>query len=349
MNIARYSIERPTSSWLLLLVLLIGGFIALQNLGRLEDPEFTIKQALVVTQYPGASAEQVEEEVTVLLENALQELAYVEHITSTSMPGRSQIMIEVKETYRSAQLPQIWDELRRKVNDANSQLPPGAGPTIVKDDFSDVFGVLLALTGDGYSLPAMHDHAKYLRRELALVPGVAKVIISGRQQEQVVAEVSRARLANLGIPPQRIYELLATQNTISNAGRVRLGNDAVRFATSGEFTSVEQLSTLIISNPGAREQIYLGDVADIYRQVEPIPSHLLRYDGEPSLWLGISFAANVNVVKVGEQLRERIETLTYATPIGMQLNTIYDQPAEVDRSVSGFLTNLMQAVLIVQR
>ena len=347
MNIARYSIERPTSSWLLLVVLLIGGFIALQNLGRLEDPEFTIKQALVVTQYPGASAEQVEEEVTVLLENALQELAYVDHITSTSMPGRSQIMIEVKETYRSAQLPQIWDELRRKVNDANSQLPPGAGPTIVKDDFSDVFGVLLALTGDGYSLPAMHDHAKYLRRELALVPGVAKVIISGRQQEQVVAEVSRARLANLGIPPQRIYELLATQNTISNAGRVRLGNDAVRFATSGEFTSVEQLSTLIISNPGAREQIYLGDVADIYRQVEPIPSHLLRYDSEPSLWLGISFAANVNVVKVGEQLRERIAALTYATPIGMQLNTIYDQPAEVDRSVSGFLTNLMQAVFIV--
>lgn len=347
MNIARYTIERPTSSWLLLLILLLGGFLALQQLGRLEDPEFTIKQALVVTDYPGASAEQVEEEVTVLLENALQELSYVDHITSTSMPGRSQIMVEVKDTYRSRQLPQIWDELRRKVNDASGYLPPGAGPAQVKDDFSDVFGVLLALRGDGYSLPALYDHAKFLRRELALVPGVAKVVISGRQQEQVVAEVSRARLSNLGIPPQRIYELLATQNTIADAGRVRLGNDAVRFATSGEFTSVEQLSTLIISNPGAQEQIFLGDVAHIYRELAPIPNHLLRLDGEPSLWLGISFAANVNVVSVGEVLRERINELTYATPMGMQLDTIYNQPAEVERSVSGFLLNLLQAVAIV--
>lgn len=347
MNIARYSIERPTSSWILLLVLLIGGFLALQSLGRLEDPEFTIKQALVVTPYPGASAQQVEEEVTVLLENALHELPYIKHVTSNSMPGRSQIMVEVRETFRSDALPQIWDELRRKINDQSRHLPPGAGPAMVQDDFSDVYGVLLALTGDGYSLPALYDHAKYLRRELALVPGVAKVVISGKQQEQVVAEVSRARLANLGIPPQRIYELLSTQNTISDAGRVRLGNDAVRFATSGEFTSVEQLNTLIISNPGAREQIYLGDVANIYRQEQPIPSHMLHFNGEASLWLGVSFTPDVNVVEVGAHLRDRIAELNYATPVGMELNSIYDQPAEVENSVSGFLNNLAQAIVIV--
>ncbi|RUO19523.1 efflux RND transporter permease subunit [Aliidiomarina haloalkalitolerans] len=347
MNLARYSIERPTTSWILLFILLIGGFIALQSLGRLEDPEFTIKQALVITPYPGASAQQVEEEVTVPLENALQELEYIDHITSTSMPGQSQIMVEVKDTYRSHQIPQIWDELRRKVNDQARNLPPGAGPVMVKDDFSDVFGVLLALTGDGYDLPALKDHAKYLRRELALVPGVAKVIISGMQQEQVVAEVSRSRLANLGIPPQRIYELLATQNTVSNAGRVRLGDHAVRFETSGEFTSVEQLSTLIISNPGAREQIYLGDVATIYRQLQPIPTHVLRFNEQPSLWVGVSFARNVNVVEVGASLNQRLAELEANTPVGMQLNIIYNQPEEVDRSVSGFLLNLAQAVVIV--
>ncbi|WP_194756309.1 efflux RND transporter permease subunit [Aliidiomarina indica] len=347
MNIARYSIERPTSSWIFLLILLIGGTIALQQLGRLEDPEFTIKQAIVVTPYPGASPQQVEEEITVPLENVLQELPYIRHITSTSTAGQSQIMVEMQEQYRAKELAQIWDELRRKVNDYARHLPPGAGPIVIQDDFSDVYGVLLALTGDGYSLPALRDHAKYLRRELALVPGVAKVVIAGEQQEQVVAEVSRARLANLGIPPQRIYELLATQNTVSNAGRVRLQDDAVRFATSGEFTSVEQLNTLIISNPGAREQIYLGDVATIHRQVEPIPRNILRFNGEQSVWIGVSFANNVNVVEVGEQLNQRLAELTYATPIGMDLTPIYDQPAEVNQSVSGFLKNLAQAVLIV--
>lgn len=347
MNIARYSIERPTSSWIFLLLLLIGGTLALQNLGRLEDPEFTIKQALVVTPYPGASPQQVEEEITVPLENALQELSYIRHITSTSTAGQSQIMVEMQDRYRARELAQIWDELRRKVNDAARHLPPGAGPVIINDDFSDVYGVLLALTGQGYSLSALRDHAKYLRRELALVPGVAKVVIAGEQREQVVAEVSRARLANLGIPPQRIYELLATQNTVSNAGRVRLQDDAVRFATSGEFTSVEQLQDLIISNPGAREQILLGDVATIYRQLEPIPTNLLRFQGEPALWLGISFARDVNVVDVGAKLNQRITDLTYATPIGMALTPIYNQPVEVERSVSGFLLNLGQAVFIV--
>lgn len=347
MDIARYSIQRPTTSWIFLLLLLFGGVLALQQIGRLEDPEFTIKQAMVITPYPGASAEQVEEEVSVPLENAIQELAYIRHITSTSMPGMSQITVEMKDTYRADVLPQIWDELRRKINDKTRDLPPGVGPVMIRDDFADVFGVLLALSGEGHSLATMLDHAKLLRRELALVPGVAKVIISGEQQEQVTVEVSRARLANLGISPSRIYQLLATQNTVSSAGRVRMGNDAVRFATSGEFTSVKQLESLVISNPGAREQLFLGDVAEISRQTAPIPSHLVRYGGEPSLWLGISFASHVNVVEVGAAVQERLTELEYATPIGMELHTIYNQPAEVERSVSGFLWNLVQAVVIV--
>ncbi|WP_113907111.1 efflux RND transporter permease subunit [Aliidiomarina celeris] len=347
MNIARYSIEQRTTSWIVLMVLLIGGFFALNQLGRLEDPEFTIKQAMVITPYPGASAQQVEEEVTVPLENALQELAYVKHIISSSMPGQSQITVEMKDTFRAEALAQIWDELRRKVNDSSHRLPPGAGPVLVKDDFADVFGVLLALSGEGYSPPALLDHAKLLRRELSLVDGVAKVVIEGQQDEQVMVEVSRARLANLGIPPDRIYQLLGTQNTVSNAGRIRLGNDAVRFSTTGEFSSVEQLESLIISNPGARAQLYLGDVADISRQLAPIPAHLLRYNGESALWIGISFSSGVNVVEVGERLQARINELVYATPVGMNLDIIYDQPAAVDKSVTGFLWSLVQAVVIV--
>jgi multidrug efflux pump subunit AcrB len=347
MDFAKYSIQRRTNSWLLLLILLIGGAVALDGLGRLEDPEFTLKQALVITPYPGASSEQVEEEVTHRLETAIQELPYIRHVTSISKPGLSQITVQIEDTYRREELKQVWDELRRKVSDNQSRLPPGAQPSQVMDDFADVYGVLLALSGDGYSNKALHDYARFLQRELVLLDGVGKVTISGAQQEMVMVEMSRARLANLGIPPTRIYDLLRQQNTVANAGRVKLGDDAVRFATSGEFTSVDDMSQLIISNPAAEEQIYLGDVASIYRAIEPIPDHVLRYQGEPSLWLGLSFASDVNVVEVGEQLDARLQELAYAAPAGLQLDTIYNQPAKVDESVTGFLINLAQAVVIV--
>lgn len=346
-DVAAYSIHKKTSSWLILLILLLGGSVALQGLGRLEDPEFTLKQALVITSYPGASAQQVEEEVTHRLESAIQELQYVRHITSISKPGLSQIAIEVHDTYRSDELKQIWDELRRKVNDSQHRLPPGAGRSQVMDDFADVYGVLLAFTGDGYSLKALHDHARLVQRELITIEGVAKASISGVQQEQVVVEMSRARLANLGISPQRIYDLLSTQNTVSNAGRVQLDSDAVRFSTSGEFTSVADLENLLISNPGARQQLYLGDVATIYRAPNPIPDHVLRYQSDDSLWLGVSFSPGVNVVDVGQRLEARLAELEATTPAGMQIDKIYNQPALVAESVSGFLLNLAQAVLIV--
>ena len=347
MNIANYFMRNRTSSWLLLVLLLIGGSVALQGLGRLEDPEFTLKQAMIVTSYPGASALQVEEEVSQRLESAIQELEYVRHVTSISKPGLSQITVEMQDTFRKQELKQIWDELRRKVRDNQQRLPPGAGQSRVIDDFGDVYGVLLALTGDGYSMRALHDHARLIQRELVTIKGVAKVHISGPQQQQVVVELPRARLANLGISPQRIYDLLATQNTVSNAGRVKLGSEAVRFATSGEFTQVSDLETLLISNPGASQQLYLGDVATIYQAPDPIPDHILRFNGQDSLWLGISFRTGVNVVEVGQRVEARLAELAYATPAGLTTEIIYHQPSLVEQSVNGFLINLAQAVLIV--
>jgi len=347
MDIARFSIKRSTSSWLLLLILLVGGIVALLQLGRLEDPEFTLKKAMVITAYPGASAQQVEEEVTYPLENAIQELSYVDYITSISQPGLSQITVEMKSTYRKEDLAQIWDELRRKVNDKKGQLPPGTQEPMVRDDFADVYGVLLAVTGDGYSYQDIRDYTEFLRRELVLVDGVGKVTLAGKQQEQVMVEVSRAKLANFGIPPQRVTQLLQTQNMVSDAGRVKVGSESLRIATTGEFTSVEQLADLIISNPGASERIRLRDVANIYRDYEEIPNHLVRFNGEPALWLGISFGHGVNVVEVGAALERRIQELEYARPVGMEVATIYDQPAEVEKSVSGFMLNLAEAVIIV--
>lgn len=347
MDFARYSIERSTSSWVLLLLLFIGGLVALSELGRLEDPEFTIKQAMVVTSYPGASPQQVEEEVTVPLENVIKELPYVDHITSTSRAGLSQLRVEMKDSYRGAELAQIWDEMRRRVTDLEPDLPPGVQQVNVIDDFADVYGVLLALTAPGYDLTTTREQARRLRRELALIEGVGKVVISGERQEQVAVEISRSRLANLEIPPQRVYELLATQNTVSYAGRLRLGATAVRLATTGEFSDISDLQNLVVSNPGAGEQILLSDVAEVRRIHEPIPTHMTRFNGSESLWLGISFATDVNVVKVGEQVNQRLAELNYTMPVGMELTPIYNQPDEVEASVNSFLISLIQAVVIV--
>ncbi|WP_322407452.1 efflux RND transporter permease subunit [Idiomarina sp. PL1-037] len=347
MNIAQYSMERKTTSWMLFLILLIGGLIALTQLGRLEDPKFTIKQAMVITPYSGASAQQVEEEVTYRLEDAIQELSYVDNVRSISKPGLSQITVEMKSIYRTEQLDQIWDELRRKINDVKNQLPPGTGEPIVRDDFGDVYGVMMAITGPDYSYKDIERYADFLRRELVLVDGVGKVKLAGEQQEQVVVEVSRTRLANLGISPKRIAGLLQTQNAVADAGRVTINEEALRIATSGEFANVEDMSKLVISNPGAEERIYLRDVATIYREAKEIPSHVVRYNGQAALWVAVSFSDNVNVVEVGQRIQKRLDELSYAQPIGMSVDRIYDQPHEVENSVDDFLLNLVEAVAIV--
>ncbi|PHR64792.1 MAG: MFS transporter [Idiomarina sp.] len=347
MNIARFSMKRSTTSWMLLLILFLGGLVALQNIGRLEDPEFTLKQAMVITEYPGATAQQVEEEVTYRLENAIQELSDVDHITSVSQPGLSQIIIEMHSTLRKHQMPQVWDELRRKVNDSRKTLPPGSGEPMVKDDFADVYGMTFAISGDGYSYQDIADYTDYLRRELVLVKGVGKVMVAGKQNEQVIVEVSREKLANFGIPPQQLVNLLQTQNAVSDAGRVQVGQERIRLQTSGEFDSVDELANLMISNPGAEERILLRDVATVTRDYQEIPTHLVRYNGRDSLWLALSFAEDVNVVEVGARVMAKLEELRFAQPIGMQVDKIYDQPAEVDNSVNNFLINLAEAVVIV--
>ncbi|WP_306523387.1 efflux RND transporter permease subunit [Rheinheimera sp.] len=347
MDAARYFIKNTTSSWLVALILLVGGCLSYLGLGQLEDPQFTLKQAMVITAYPGASPQQVEEEVSYPLENAIQQLPYVDHVTSISTAGTSQIMVEMKGIYRSKELKQIWDELRRKVNDLTPQLPPGVKPPMVNDDFGDVYGMLYAISGDGYSDDELRDYVDILRRELVLVDGVGKVSVGGVQQEQVIVEISRSRLASLGIPPAQIASLLQTQNVVSNAGSLRVGPDSVRIYPSGEFQSVKELEQLIISNPAAKELIYLGDVAKVYRASQEVPSHIVRFDGKAALTLGVSFSSGVNVVDVGKAVAARLAELEYTRPIGMDVSTIYNQPAEVAVSVDGFILNLLESVIIV--
>ena len=347
MNIAEYSIRHKVVSWLFTVILLVGGVISFTRLGQLEDPEFTLKIAMVITHYGGASPRQVEEEVTLPVEKAIQTLPYVKNVTSISSNGLSQIQVEIKPKYKAHELKQIWDELRNKMTDLQSQLPPGAGTIQVIDDFGDVYGILMAITGEGYSYQELQDYADYLTRDLVLVEGVGKVTIGGQREEQVLVEISRARLASLGISPDRIFGLLQTQNTVNPAGKVRVGNEYIRIYPTGEFPSVQAMGNLLISEPGANELVYLRDVASIERGYAEVPNHLYRFNGGPALTLGISFASGINVVDVGARVDQRLKELQYQRPVGMELATIYNQPQEVDKSVSAFMLNLGEAVAIV--
>ena len=253
MNIAAYFMQNRLIASLLTVILLLGGWFSFEGLPRLEDPEFIIKEAMVITRYPGASPTQVEQEVTFPIENAVQQLPYVDYVSSISSTGLSQITVKIKNQYDSDELPQIWDELRRKVGDLQGRFPPGVQPPWVNDDYGDVFGLMIAVFGDGFAYSELMDYVDLLRRELILVDGVSKVDVAGQQAEQVFVEISTNKLTSLGIPIERLFDLLKTQNAVSNAGGLKMNSEFIRFHPTGEFDNVEELGDLIVSLPGERQ------------------------------------------------------------------------------------------------
>ncbi len=347
MNIAEYSIKHKVVSWMFALLLLIGGNFAFFGLGQLEFPEFTIKNALVITSYPGASSEQVEEEVTLKVEDAIQQLDAVKHITSINSAGLSQIEITVKDHYGKSDLPQVWDEVRRKVSDVQSEFPSGVMPPKVIDDFGDVYGILYNVAGDGYSYQELEKYADYLRRELVLVDGVKKVSVSGVIPDQIVVEISQQKLTALGLDQSYIYGLITSQNVVSNAGSMRVGDNRIRVHPTGEFQSVSDMKRVLVSAPGSEAKVYLGDIADVYKDSTESPSVLYHSNGQSAISLGIAFSQGVNVVEVGERIEKRIAELDGNRPLGMELEPVYNQSKMVDKTINGFLINLAESIAIV--
>ncbi|QIR13688.1 efflux RND transporter permease subunit [Shewanella aestuarii] len=347
MNIAGYFVKNTVISWMFTLILLIGGLMAFTGLGQLEDPPFTIKDAVVVTLYPGATPTEVEEEVTYLVEKAIQELPYIDKIKSLSTSGMSQINVTMKNHYGPNELPQIWDELRRKVNDMASSLPPGANPPMVNDDFGDVYGIMLMVSGEDYSYRDISDYVDYIKRELELIPGVGKVSLAGKQQEQVFVEMSLNKASSSNIDPQLIANLLNSQNMVSDAGNIQVAGDNLKIRTSGGIRSVQELEELIIPGTEGDKLIYLKDVATVSRGFQNIPTNLLSFNQHSAINIGIAFSSGVNVVEVGKLVDAKLASLESARPAGMQIETMYNQPNEVDRSVSSFVWNLIAAVVIV--
>ena len=347
MGIAEYFIQNKLISWIFVALLLVGGAVSFTKLGQLEFPEFPIPRAMVNTLYPGASPEQVEEEVTLPVERAIQQLEYIKNITSESSAGISQVTIELKSDINSSHFPQIWDELRRKIHDVQSSLPPGVRPSIVNDDFSDVYGILYSISGKDYNYRELQEYVNVLRRELTIIPGVKKVTIAGKVSQQVVIELSQAKLASLGVDPSIIYGLIKNQNVVSNAGKMIINGQSIRIDPTGEFKDIKELERLIINVPGHSQLVHLGDIAHIYETFDDTPMNVYHSNSENALSLGISFAHGVNVVNVGKSIEKRMQELESARPVGMELSTVYNQSAVVSDSVNSFLISLLESIAIV--
>ena len=345
MKLARLLIEKPLIAWVITLLSLFGGIFAYFNIGRLEDPKFTIKTALVVTQYPGASADEVENEVTDRLESSIQQMEQVDFLRSRSMPGYSEIQVQIRDRYASSQLPQVWDELRRQVSDVQPRLPPGAGPTLVLDRFGDVYGLFYALNGDGYTPAQLYEYARELRKQILTLPDVSDVVISGNQQEQIKVAVDQSQLIANNLSTDSLSQALLVQNEVRPAGRERVGDLMMRAAPTGALNSLQAIRSLPVgSTPGP---LLLGDLAQVSHGYAKIPTQLIYFDGKPALTVGISARAKVDVVKVGEQIKAKLGELEHTAPPGIHLHVLYDQPDVVDASVKGFIFDVFLSVAIV--
>ncbi|HCE3707026.1 multidrug efflux RND transporter permease subunit VmeV [Vibrio parahaemolyticus] len=347
MNIAEYSIKNKVISWLFIVILAIGGVTSFLELGRLEDPAFTIKDAMIVATYPGATSKEVEEELTYPLEKEIRKLPYIDRITSTSSNGMSQIMVSMKMDYGPDELPQIWDEMRRKINDLQPTLPQGVQSLQIIDDFGDVYGVMLMLTGDDYDYVELKRYADHLRREIELVDGVGKVDIAGDQQEMLFVEISLDRLASLNLDMNVVSGLLNQQNNVVSAGEVMVNGESLVIRPSGTLNTVQALENLIIHGRDTGNLIRLKDVATITRSIQEKPGNMILFNGKKAINIGISFASGVNVVEVGERLNAELSSLESIKPAGLDMSYFYNQAHEVDDSVKAFVISLAEAVAIV--
>lgn len=347
MNITRAAIEKNRITAVALILILFGGINTFRTMPRAEDPGFTVRWALITTDFPGASPERIEMLVTDKLEKAIQEMPEIDFIYSESKTGISIIIIMIQERYTEMQ--PIWDTLRRKVERTKNrgELPLGIIGPRVNDEFGDVFGTIATLTGEGYSYAELKEIADDVRNELLVIDEVAKVEIHGAQEERIFVEYSNARLAELGITTSQLIGILASKNIIMSGGDVSTHNENIVLEPTGNFESVDDLKRTLISIPGRTGLIYLEDVALISRGYIDPPQAYVRSSGTSALALAINMRKGGNIIKLGEKVKEKITYLQTVYPIGIEFDFVAFQPDDVDSKVKSFTVNLLQAVSVV--
>jgi multidrug efflux pump len=350
-NISRWALEHPALTRYLMVVLMVLGFAAYFQLGQDEDPPFTFRVMVVQAVWPGATAQQMADQVTDKIEKTLQEVPNADIIRSYTKPGESVTIFQIKDNSPPKDVPQIWYQTRKKIGDMRATLPAGVIGPFFNDEFGDVYGSIFALSADGFSPEELREFADQVRSELLRVPDVAKVETFGAQPEKVFIELSGKRLAQLGLDLNQVIGQIGTQNAVESAGVLNADTQNLQIRVGGQFRTVEELGQLPIRvvNPatGVASMTKLGDVATIKRGYTDPPAVKVRHQGEPVIALGVSMAKGGDIIALGEALHAKVEQIRTELPAGITLTQVQDQPVAVARSVGEFVGVLIEAIAVV--
>ncbi len=350
-NVSRWALEHAALTRYLMVVLMVLGFVAYFQLGQDEDPPFTFRVMVVQAFWPGATAQQMAEQVTDKIERTLQEVPYADKIRSYTKPGESLTLLQIKDSSPAREVPNVWYQARKKLGDARGQLPSGVQGPFFNDEFGDVYGSIYALSADGFSDEELRQHAESLRTRLLRVPDVAKVELFGVQAEKVYVEIPQKRLVQLGIDLNAVLAQLGAQNAVEGAGAFHVAGQTVQVRIGGQFNSIDELRAFPIravnASTGAASSLRLGDIATIQRAYVDPPSIKVRHQGRAVIALGISMSRGGDIIELGKNLQAATAKIQADLPMGVELSQIQDQPQAVSRSVGEFVRVLIEAVVVV--
>ena len=350
-NVSRWALEHPALTRYLMVVLMLMGFAAYFQLGQDEDPPFTFRAMVIQAFWPGATAQQVADQVTDKIEKTLQEVNHADKIRSYTKPGESLTIFQVKDNTPPREVSDLWYQVRKKVGDLRPTLPQGVLGPVFNDEFGDVYGSIYALSADGFSREELREHADRVRQALLQVKDVAKVEIFGAQPEKLFVEVSQKRLAQLGLDFSQVIGQIGAQNAVEGAGVMNAGSANFQIRVQGQFTTAQALAEVPIRavNPqtGVASQMRLGDIAEIKREYVDPPTTKVRHQGREVLALGVSMAKGGDIIAMGKALGVALKAIERELPAGIQLDQIQDQPKAVTTSVGEFVRVLIEAVVIV--
>ncbi|MDJ0945523.1 MAG: efflux RND transporter permease subunit [Kiloniellales bacterium] len=384
MNLTEYAVKNTAVSYFVAALIIVGGVGSYFTMGHLEDPIFSVKKAIIITPYPGADPEEVELEVTDRIEKAIQEVPELRHTNSHSYPGLSVIKIDTHQRYWRDKLPQVWDDLRKKIRDKLPEFPPGVGKVDISDDFNFVYGFVLAVTGDGFTYKQLEDYADDLKKEFSLVDGVARAELWGVQEKVIYIDVAETQLAALGLTAENFVETLQVQNKVLDSGFLEVGQERMRIAPTGKFLDPSEIGELYLrpygpeiagqrppvtgpyaaqptgptaarptptgpaSSGGFRnELIAIKDIATVRPGYKEPQDDFMRFNGKPSIAIQIAAVEGTNIVQVGENLEKRIQELKELYPVGIEIGKVAWQSTLVTNAIQAFMLNLVQSVVIV--
>ena len=344
-NLSDWALRHQSFVWYLMFVSLLMGVISYMNLGREEDPAFTIKTMVIQTRWPGATVDETLNQVTDRIEKKLEELDSLDYVKSYTRPGESTVMVFLRDTTKAGDIDGIWYQVRKKIDDIRGEFPQGLQGPSFNDEFGDVFGSIYAFTGDGLSMRQLRDYVEQVRAEIRSVPDLGKVQMVGQQNEVFYLNFSTRKLAALGIDQSQVIQSLQAQNAVTPSGVIEAGPERISVRTSGQFASEADLRNV---NLRMDDRFYrLTDIAEITRDYVDPPQALFRYNGKPAIGLAIAMRDGGNIQTFGEALHGRMDQLTADLPVGVGVHVVSDQAEVVEEAVSGFTRALFEAVLIV--